>query len=275
MDLDKLKNKFSEILKTKKPVNVNESAGKVLGESPTPTKTLRIEIRGINLSNINLENPRQQYMRRSKLRRSMLEGTIDYPSLSIAPIRKSDIFSMGILFTEMETALNSNSIFKRFSEIPKDKFGMIKMKQVLHDGINKTFEMKMTRNTLSRSLIPDIKDFFKTNHDMQVSFKQYSSEYKSVHGNHMSQFNDLLEKLKELLLKMTSYYAYDRPNIDEVQSVLNELRDGLEQIRKSNKIYRNSINIINRRIRATEASMLKQRYISIYGKDSIAKRLLI
>jgi serine/threonine protein kinase len=274
MDLNKLKTKFSEILSKKKPDSIQNSAAQVLGDKATQNKTIRIEIRGLKLPGANIDSPKQQYLRRFQTRRRMLEGTIDYPSLLIAPIRKSDVFSLGILFTEIETALNSNSLFKTFQEIPKENFSKDKMQQVLHEGIKRTFEIKMTRTNLQSNFIPKIKDFFKDKHDMNVSFKQYSSEFRSVHGKEMQEFLALLGDLRDLLLKMTSYYAYERPDISDVQQALGEIKGRLDAVKSKNKVYRDSINIINQRIRKTESSMLKQRYTSIYGKEGKKKFII-
>lgn len=266
MDMQKLTLKFNQILKTV-PAPTAKAESTLNSAKNTQAPKIRIEIRGLNLST-RADSPRQKYMRRFRARRSMFEGSLDYPSKLIAPLNKADIFSLGILFTEIETAINSNSIFESFSQIEKGDFGQLAVQNTLHDAIKKTFSMKMTRASITSQIKSDVKSFFKTEHDMHISFKQYSSEYRAIQGAKMKEFPLIMEDLQNLLVGMTSYYAHDRPDIEQVNQKLADLKQRLAAIKASNRVYSNSINVINRKIRATEASILKQKYKSIYQQNT-------
>jgi serine/threonine protein kinase len=209
---------------------------------------------------------RREYNKRFRLRRAMLDGSIDYPASLIQPLNKSDSFSLGVMFNEMETALNSNSIFNSFKNIPQEEFSLEAVKSTLYEQINNTFMLKTHRSSLTTSLKSLVRDYFKSDHDMTVSFNQYASEIKMIFSKKMTDFANLINELRDFLLKMTSFYSYDRPDISEIVSTFESFKNKLAAIQKGDVRYKNSISMVNRKIRSTAASFLKQRYNTIYTR---------
>lgn len=209
---------------------------------------------------------RRDYNRRFQLRKAMLEGSIDYPPDLIAPLNSADIFSLGILFVEIETVLNSNSIFNGFSAIAKEDFSLESVEAALGEPIKSTFALKTHRSSLTSAMRAAVEGFFKSEQDMSISFNQYSSEAKLIFSAKMKDFLKALNALRDLLLAMTAFYAQRRPGIDSVLQTLEALKKQLKAVQAGDSRYKNSISSVNRKIRSTSATFLQQRYTSIYGQ---------
>ena len=206
---------------------------------------------------------RKEYNKRFRLRKAMLDGSIDYPADLILPLNKSDSFSLGILFNEMETALNSFSIFNSFQNIPRDEFSLEKVQSSLYEQIANTFELK-THAFMTNSIKASVQSYFKSPHDLTVSANQYSSELKLCPNNLNTTYIDLINDLRDFILRMTAFYSYNRPDINEIVVAMEDFRKRLAVMEKTN--FGRKIAMVNRKIRSTTASFLKTRYNSIYKK---------
>jgi serine/threonine protein kinase len=216
---------------------------------------------------------RKEYNKRFRVRRAMLDGSIDYPADLILPLNNSDTFSLGMLFNEMETVLNSFPIFDSFRDIPEADFSIETVQSALYDKITNTFKLKTHRSALTSSLKGLVKDYFKTAHDMTVSANQYSSEIKLCFGQSIKDYTSLIEDVKDFILRMTAFYSYNRPDINEVVTSMETFRQRLKVIEKT--AFGSKIAMVNRKIRSTTASFLKQRYNSIYSRLLRRTRILI
>jgi serine/threonine protein kinase len=272
VNVDMLKNKFSKFMATK-PSSLTKSKDSLPSAIQTPKSNNRIvlEFRGLDQKSNPDAGQKEKFQKRFTARRWMLEGSMNYPSLLIAPLNKADVFSLGILFTEIETAINSNSIFKTFASIPVEEFTKKKMESVLHEGIRDTFEMKINRG-LSNDLKEKVKHFFKSDRDAKISQSQYSSQMLSVRGTHQNEFKKIMEEMRDLLLRMTSYYPYDRPDLNEIGEVFESFDLRLKKIYEANRAYKNKMDAVQSTIKRTESTLFEMMYRNIYG---IEKNMLL
>ena len=213
----------------------------------------------------NMVKNKQEFIVRELKRQTLREGQYDYDADVIAKLNTADTFSLGIFFNEVETALNSNPIFEMFKKVENEHLNTEVLDTNLIDPINNTFQLKMSRNGLPNDLKDKVRAYFKNDQDMEVSYKQYSSEYKLVFGKEIEEFGKLLKDLNVFIVKMVSYFAYDRPSMDEVIQKMVQMKSQLEELKKTNMAYRTKMNVINTKIRRTVASFLKTKYKSIYG----------
>jgi serine/threonine protein kinase len=213
----------------------------------------------------DLKKNKQEFIVRTLKRERLREGKFDYDPEVIHNLNKADTFSLGIFFNEVETALNTNSIFEMFKKVQNEDLTEEVFQKNLIDPINNTFKLKKGRNGLKDSMIEEVQEYFKDSSDMKVSYNQYSSEYKLIFGKQMNDFGNLLQELNDFIVKMVSYRAYERPSMKEVLQKFAELNEKLEKLKNQNKPYQTKINIINRKVRNTISNFIKDKYKSIYG----------
>ena len=200
---------------------------------------------------------RNSFIVRMLTRRKLQEGVFNFDENVIEPLAKADTFSLGIFFNEMETALNSHSIFENFKLASSQGVSPQVFENQLVHPMENTLKMKINRAGLNSTLKQKVQCFFKDHQDMQVSYNQYSSEYKIFNGPNMNDFSAILKDLNQLILKMTAFFAFDRPSMFQVQQHLLQFQTRLGQIKKQDKMYGNKINNVNKKIRETVVNLFK------------------
>lgn len=223
-----------------------------------------------NDSRVFTVEEKNEFHRRFQLRKGMMEGSLDYPRELIAPLNKADIFSLGMIFNEMETALNTKSIFNEFSEIPKEEYSLETLTHKLYEPIEAVFDMKNSDSTrLPGTIASKMQPYFKDSKDMNLSFNAYSSETKMVKRFCIAQFRQLHNDLKALILEMLSYYANDRPELDDVIERINQMNETLKELRSKFNRYKISMNSAQSKIKSAENNLLKLKYKEIYPGNLI------
>lgn len=216
---------------------------------------------------------RTKYALRNLQRKALEEGAFYYDPGVIYGLNKADTFSLGILFTEIETSLNSESIFETFKAKLEEHSTQEFYEENLYSPISLTFRMKKNEGALSNSLKEQVLPFFKSEVDMNLSANNYSNELKQLKNNleKKNLYVEIVRELESLILEMISYYSYDRPDIKKVKEQLKNLNEKYAALRTDRR-YSRLMNAIESNIRLTSAKLFKAKFKQIYGT---AKRLLV
>jgi serine/threonine protein kinase len=217
---------------------------------------------------------RTKYHLRNLRRKALEEGTLNYEPEKIQNLNKADSFSLGLLFTEIETALNSTSIFETFkSKLDMDNSEESYMNNLINP-IKTTFEMKTNLNKMPTSLEERCLPFFKSSVDMRISANHYSNEFKQAKSNvqNRTKLQGIISQLEGLIISMLSYYAYDRPDITQIRKTLEEITESYMELR-NDKRYLRLMNALEFNIRNGSAELFKIKYKQIYKNTD--RRLMI
>ena len=273
INTEMLKSKFQKYMNTKPVLAGAEASVNPMQSIATPknNKKIILEFRGLDQKPRENQDLKRKFQKRFTSRRWMIEGSMVYPSELIAPLNKADVFSLGVLFTEIETALNSNSIFNVFSSIPLEDFSKAALESTLHRGIRDSFLAK-TKGHFSVQEKQKIQDYFKNEKDMKMSLTQYYSQTKALKGKQEAEFVVILNQMRDLLINMTSYYSHDRMDLDQILELLENFDDRMKTLYHSNKGYKNKMDVIQSTVKKSESNLFKLRYKQIYN---LGKRLLI
>ena len=218
------------------------------------------KIAQMNEVNKQKELNKQIYARRIALRKRMKVGVQIYNPAYLKVFQRDDVFALGVMLSEMETFLNHKSSKELYKNLTLEARNVNKstVKIALYDTITRVFDLKKLTSSPQSHDLANVDVYFDTSSDAQISANQYSEETRIV--SDPGEFQVILTRLRDLILKMVSFFPWDRPELSEALSEMRLIKQNLLELRGDDFMYEGEIQGMESEIDTALGGVLKHEY---------------